>query len=372
MLSNNNNGALDGLPLSSCTDSSVELDDQFLVSNPLKDVDNHPTLLVSERVAAAEELNEEDEGITVEHAGGHQEGEQEEDMDRVEEEEERRQVTEMEQKQDTEAEKKHIAEEEYAEAEDDQTETEAVKVHVNEFTEENQREAEELADNTSTMPICSKPKEETAEAIAAEAVFAPAVVEKGSEPMASGIPQRPVKTGVPTHVQSHSLSAASMALKKKQAAENAAAAIKAAAVEIPETDSIANRIRIFGGAGPGRTIGHRRLGVRDMVQRYRNEEEKRHNEIAHVVRGHNDMEPHGVCNAYSFSTASRPLRSTPRRKMSHELSENETREFAKAFGGMVRNDDDCRTGVSQESVHSVKNAKNIFESLARTESGAQL
>lgn len=196
-----------------------------------------------------------------------------------------------------------------------------------------------------------------------------------TEKMATGVPQRAVLSGGPTAAQSRGLSAASLALKKKQAAENAAAALKAVAVDIPETDSISNRIRMFGGAAPTRTGGLKKCNVRDMVQKFKDVDEKSHEDIAHVVKGHNNAEPRGVCSAYSLSTASRPLRPTPLRKMSHELTENETRGITKMFGGMVNSasnssvsssgynrnsDENDRLSVSQESVQSVKNAKSLL------------
>lgn len=210
-----------------------------------------------------------------------------------------------------------------------------------------------------------------------------------TEKMASGVLQCAVPSGVPTATHARGLTAASLALKKKQAAENAAAVLKAVAVEIPETDSIANRIRMFGGAAPTRTGGLKKCNVRDMVQKFKDVDQKSHEDIAHVVKGHNNAEPRGVCSAYSLSTASRPLRPTPRRKMSHELAENETHGIVKMFGGMVNsasntsvssssgyskhNDENDRLGVSQESVKSVKNAKSLFENLARNEAaGAQM
>ncbi|KAF9127202.1 hypothetical protein BGW39_006046 [Mortierella sp. 14UC] len=204
-------------------------------------------------------------------------------------------------------------------------------------------------------------------------------------------PQRAVLSGVHTATQARGLSAASLALKKKQAAENTAVALKAITVEIPETDSISNPIRMFGGAAPTRTGGLKKYNVRDMVQKFKDVDKKSHEDITHVVKGHNNAEPLGVYSAYSLSTASRPLRPTPRRKMSHELVENETRGgIVKMFGGMVNssshpsvssssssgynwNDDNDRLGVSQESIQSVRNTKSLFENLARNEaSGAQM
>ncbi|KAI1316345.1 hypothetical protein EDD11_010059 [Mortierella claussenii] len=176
----------------------------------------------------------------------------------------------------------------------------------------------------------------------------------------------PVKTGMPTTAQARSLSAASLELKKKQAAEEAAAALKSLTIVVPKTDSIANRVKMFGGAAsPGHTGWLRRSGVRDIVRKYTNVEKKSQDTIAHVHRGHSDSEPRGVCSAYSLSTASRPLRPTSRCNMSHEQAENEARQVVKgALGGMARSDGG-RAGVSQESVCSVRNAKSMFETLAR-------
>ncbi|KAG0011917.1 hypothetical protein BGZ80_000333 [Entomortierella chlamydospora] len=147
-----------------------------------------------------------------------------------------------------------------------------------------------------------------------------------SEASASNIPNCAVKTRMPIPVQFRGLSTASLAFKK-QAAESAPAATKAVAVEIPETDSIASHIKIFGGANPTRSIGLKKLGVRDIVRKYKNVEEQSQDQIAHVVRGHNDSEPRGVCGVYSLSTASRQLLFTSRRKMCHEFGENDTKSY---------------------------------------------
>ncbi|KAG0332707.1 hypothetical protein BG000_009798, partial [Podila horticola] len=188
------------------------------------------------------------------------------------------------------------------------------------------------------------------------------------EKMSSGISECPVKSDMPTFTATRGLTAASLELKKKQAARNALAATRAMAVEIPEPDSISDRIKMFGGSNPGRvgTPIMRKLGVRDMVRKFKAVEELSQEEIAHVAKGH---ETGGVCSVYSLSTASRPvkaLRSAPRRKMSHELSEHEIRGIVKATvsGGFSRESDEDRVGVSQESVQSVRNAKSLFENLA--------
>ncbi|KAF9361010.1 hypothetical protein BGX26_006562 [Mortierella sp. AD094] len=316
--------------MSPCTDGSLGFDAQFLGSSSLKLNENHSYDSLHEETALEEHETSAafgDEGKEVEHETA---------------------IAEVEEEQETREEDVEIVE--LQESKEEECE---LSTAVEETKDEEDVAAHEHVHEQENSEV---------EGHAAE--------EDQSEVSASGIPNRAVKTGTPTPVQSRGLSAASLALKKKQAAENAAAAIKAVAVEIPETDSIANRIKIFGGANPTRSIGLKKLGVRDMVQKFKNVEEQSQEQIAHVVRGHNDSEPRGVCSAYSLSTASRPLRSTPRRKISHELSENETREVISKFGGMARNDDD-RMGVIQESVHSVKNAKSIFENLARAESGAQ-
>ncbi|KAI9241210.1 MAG: hypothetical protein BYD32DRAFT_406612 [Podila humilis] len=194
------------------------------------------------------------------------------------------------------------------------------------------------------------------------------------EKKVSEIPERPVTPGMPTNAATRGLSAASLALKKKQAAQNAAASTKAMAVEVPETDSILDRIKMFGGSHQSRigTPGGRKMGVRDMVQKYKDVEDLSQEEIAHVGRGHDAS---GVYNAYSLSTASRPvkaLRSAPRRKMSHEMGEHETRSIVKAtVSGHSDASEEDRIGVSQESVQSVRNAKSLFENLARSEGAHQ-
>lgn len=258
-----------------------------------------------------------------------------------------------------------------------------IEDHMESTQEEGEGDSEHLDVKEETKPEVVEASPTTATRSLSSPVSSTA-----TEKMATGVPQRAVLSGVPTAAQSRGLSAASLALKKKQAAQNAAAALKAVAVDFPETDSISNRIRMFGGAAPTRTGGLKKCNVRDMVQKFKDVDEKSHEDIAHVVKGHNNAEPRGVCSAYSLSTASRPLRPTPRRKMSHELTESETRGITKVFGGMVNSasnssvsssgynrysDENDRLGVSQESVQSVKNAKSLFENLARNEaSGAQM
>ncbi|KAK3809245.1 MAG: hypothetical protein J3Q66DRAFT_373526 [Benniella sp.] len=242
--------------------------------------------------------------------------------------------------------------------------------------EQDKRDVNGPSERTSTLIVAST-------AVAPEDANGTRTATVAPAKMASGVPNVPVKTGSNafTPSQARGLPAASLALKK-QAAEHAAA-IKAHAVEIPETDSIANRIKMFGGGvAAGRLTGQRKLGVRDMVRKFTDAGDQNLDEIAHVSRGHHEAEPRGFCGAYSLSTTSRPLRPVPHRKMSHELDENEMREIAKVLGGMARSEhpqqhqqqhsQQQQAGVCQESVQSVKNAKSLFESLARVESGAQI
>ncbi|CAO3570452.1 unnamed protein product [Mortierella alpina] len=248
--------------------------------------------------------------------------------------------------------------------EDIEQEDEEEQVTVQEEETVDQAVRTETALEVSSSCSEETPSEEEPKAPARAAVLKSTLKPK-EEPMASGIPNRPVRSGMPTHGQARGLSAASLALKKQQAAENAAAALKAMAVEIPATDSITNRIKMFGGANPNRPLGSRKLNVRDMVQKFKDVEDKNQDVIAHVAKGHNSAEPRGVCNVYSLSTASRPLRPTPRRKMSHELNEDEARDVLRSAVG--RRDVEEKVGVSQESVQSVRNAKSLFEGLARAE-----
>ncbi|KAK3831125.1 MAG: hypothetical protein J3R72DRAFT_495712 [Linnemannia gamsii] len=382
-----NSGSLDALPLSPCTNGSLGFGSQLLGGTLLRHVETSSTADLVEHTSTevaevAEQVNadndthsEEDIHTDERHVQEHTDEDEDEDVD----------VETVDEEVDALTEKVAVATS-LKDVEDDTQEEEE---------EEHEHETNDLEETTpevvkATPTPSARPTSSTVQ------VSTPTTTT--TEKMASGIPQRAVLSGVPTAAQSRGLSAASLALKKKQAAENAAAALKAVAVEIPETDSITNRIRMFGGAAPTRTGGLKKCNVRDMVQKFKDVDEKSHEDIAHVVKGHNDAEPRGVCNAYSLSTASRPLRPTPRRKMSHELAENETRAgIAKMFGGMVssssssshssvssssfstsagynRNDDNDRLGVSQESVQSVRNAKSLFENLARNEaaSGAQM
>ncbi|KAF9115484.1 hypothetical protein BGX27_007613 [Mortierella sp. AM989] len=370
-INNNFNGSLEALPMSPCTDGSLGFDAQFLGSSSLKLSESHSCDSLNEEtnvdvheasVASVDEVKRVGDETLVVAA----EEEVEEEMEEEDEGEEKAHEEEIETVELPETnDGKCVLTATVEEARNEEHEVVLEHVHEQESSEVEMHAAEDdengveaLTESTASM------------AVSCEDLIQSSDTTTNPEIAASSIPNRAVKSSIPTAAQSRGLSAASLELKKKQAAENAAAAIKAVAVEIPETDSIANRIKIFGGAATTRGIGFKKLGVRDMVQKFKNVEEQSQDQIAHVVRGHNDTEPHGVCSAYSLSTASRPLRTTPRRKMSHELSENETREVVSKFGGMAKNDDD-RMGVSQESVHSVKNAKSIFENLARTESGAQ-
>ncbi|KAF9352978.1 hypothetical protein BGX34_011864 [Mortierella sp. NVP85] len=196
----------------------------------------------------------------------------------------------------------------------------------------NERDINELSERTSILTIATAVAPEDANGSTTATVVAP-------EKMASGVPNVPVKTGgnAFTPAQARGPSDASLALNKKQAAEHAAAAIKAYAVEIPETDSIGSRIKIFGGVAGGRPTGQRKLGVRDMVRKFTDAGDQNLDEIAHVSRGHHNAEP-GFCSVYSLPTTAQPLRSVARRRMSHELDEDETREIVKVLGGMARSE----------------------------------
>ncbi|KAG0032207.1 hypothetical protein BGZ81_011462 [Podila clonocystis] len=319
-----NDGSLDILPLSPCTSGSLGLDHHFLGTVPLKVVENHSTSSLKES--------------------------------HVTQVEEKAVVVEIHEKEDEEKEggENHTKQRER---------TEHVKVEdIKEVTHDVPDVVEDLAENARELKITTMTRP------------TPAAASTPVEKMATGVPGHPIKSGMPPCAATRELSAASQALKKKQAAKIALAATKAMAAEVPETESISNRIKMFGGSNPGRVgaPGARRLGVRDMVQKFKNVEELSQEEIAHVAKGH---DARGVCSAYSLSTASRHtnmLRSAPRRKMSHELNEQETREIVKATvsGGYSRSIEEHRIGVSQESVQSVRNAKSLFENLARSE-GAQ-
>ncbi|KAG0033034.1 hypothetical protein BGZ82_006268 [Podila clonocystis] len=325
-----NDGSLDILPLSPCTSGSLGLDHHFLGTVPLKVVENHSTSSLKEsHVTQVEE-----KAVVVEV---HKKGDEKEDGEKKEGEDHTDHI----ERERT----KHVKVEDIKEV------THDVPDVVKDLTEN----ARELKITTTTRPT-------------------PAAASTPVEKMATGVPEGPIKSGMPSCAATRGLSAASLALKKKQAAEIALAATKAMAAEVPETESISDRIKMFGGSNPGRVgaPGARRIGVRDMVQKFKKVEDLSQEEIAHVAKGH---DARGVCSAYSLSTASRPtnmLRSAPRRKMSHELNEQETRGIVKATvsGGYSRASEEHRVGVSQESVQSVRNAKSLFENLARSE-GAQ-
>ncbi|KAF9332036.1 hypothetical protein BG006_005101 [Podila minutissima] len=394
-----NDGSLDALPLSPCTSGSLGLDHHFLSTVPLKVVENHSTLSLKESHA----IQAEEEAIVVEV---HEEEDEEEKVDEKEKEgeshtehvEHERTEHEYEEKHEEEMKEEEQAEEHIEEHveehEEEMKEEEQAEEHVEENAEEHTKEHAEEREEKSTHTETAAIKEEDVKKVTHDvhdvvedltkrthkfkvttvtpppAAAASASIEK----MASGIPERPVKARMPAYSATRELSTASLALKKKQAAESALAATKTMAVEIPVPESISNRIKMFGGSNPGRTVVPvaRKIGVRDIVQKYTDVEELRQEEIAHVAKGH---EARGVCSAYSLSTASRPvnaLRSAPRRKMSHELSEHEIRGIVKATvsGGFSRASEEDRVGVSQESVQSVRNAKSLFENLARSE-GAQ-
>ncbi|KAF9430036.1 hypothetical protein BGZ94_008562 [Podila epigama] len=344
-----NEGSLDVLPLSSCTSGSLGLDHHFLGTVPLKVVENRSTSSLKESLVTQEEQHAvvvvQDDAQAEVKDENEVEEEDEDNEDKEEEEEE------YEDEATLEATVGHhavVAHEEVKEEE------------VKDEVEDEVKDLIEKTDNLAVTTTSSNSEEQTVDAV--------------PEKIVSGIPQRPVRSAMPTHVAARGLSAASLALKKKQAAENAAAATKAMAVEIPETDSISNRIKMFGGATTNRsTCGGvvRKMNVRDMVRKFKDVEDLKQEEITHVSKGHAD--PRGVCSAYSLSTASRPanaLRPIPRRKMSHELADNETRAaVVRATVGGRHNFEDS-LGVSSESVQSVRNAKSIFESLGRSE-GAQ-
>ncbi|KAF9143709.1 hypothetical protein BGX30_014958 [Mortierella sp. GBA39] len=324
-----NTGSLDVLPLSPCTNGSLGFGSQLLGGTLLRHVETSSTAeLVEHTSTEVAEVAEEVNAETIEQ-------EVHTDNDRHHESEHENEVVDVE------------TVDEEVEA---LTEKVAAVTTLGDETEDHQETTQEEEERHSEH---LDEKEETK----------PEVVEASPTPA-----PRPLSS------------------PKKQAAANAAAALKAVSVDIPETDSISNRIRMFGGAAATRTGGLKKCNVRDMVQKFKDVDEKSHEDIAHVVKGHNNAEPRGVCSAYSLSTASRPLRPTPRRKMSHELTENETRGITKMFGGMdngvsnvsssgySRNsDENDRMGVSQESVQSVRNAKSLFENLTRNEaSGAQM
>ncbi|KAG0096681.1 hypothetical protein BGZ93_004145 [Podila epicladia] len=367
-----NDGSMNVLPLSPCTSGSLGLDHHFLGTVPLKAVENHSTSSLKEShviqaeekavVVEVHEREDEEKKVDEKEEENHTEHIEHECIEREYEREHEKELEEDVKQEEHEEEREKEREEESGEKAT-HTESAAVKEEdIKEVTHNVHDVVEDLIEKTHDFKVTT--------VIPPPAVAASVSIEK----MASGIPERPVKSGMPSYATTRGLSAASLALKKKQAAENALAATKAMAVEIPETDSISSRIKMFGGSNPGRTVvpSARKLGVRDMVQKYKDVEELSQEEIAHVAKGH---DARGVCSAYSLATASRPanaLRSAPRRKMSHELSEHETRGIVKAIvsGGYSRASEEDRVGVSQESVQSVRNAKSMFENLARSE-GAQ-
>ncbi|KAI8601333.1 hypothetical protein EDD21DRAFT_374746 [Dissophora ornata] len=409
MINNDDNRSLEALPMSPCTDGSLGFDHHFIASSTAKANDDNSSILVNEHVlATAEETNEGKNDVTEEHAMEHmhERGEdhamahiheksdltEEHAMEHMHEKSdltEEHSMEHMEKNGVTEEhavehkrEKSHVTEKhtpEHKEKEKEPVEemhqavghkTEEEAEHENEHENE---DIEEMTEMTCTMAVSSSitADSETTEVTFTTTSVAPAATTTKPKTMATEAPHCPVKSDASAAVQTRAFSNATLALKKKQAAEEATATTKTTSVNAPETDSIADRIKIFGGACTGRVV-YRKVGVRDMIKKYKDVEDKSHSEIAHVVRGHNESEPRGVCSAYSLSTASRPLRPTPVRKMSHEMANNETRQVVKSFGGMARHDEDDRLGVIQESVHSVKNAKSIFESLARSKSGAQV
>ncbi|KAF9962592.1 hypothetical protein BGZ72_000012 [Mortierella alpina] len=370
-----NDGSLDALPLSPCTDGSLGFGPEYLGTTSFKSLDTVTTDVAIEKTAAIGESKKDAETKSQEQddevrnkdekeetKGGEQEVEVEEIVataaNITREDSVLEDITEECEDQEEEN-KEDIEGEDKAEQAEEQ---ETVRL------EQAAPVIDDFVEIAATLDVSTLFSEEPA----SEKPVAPtrAAVLKSTrtsteEPMASGIPNRPVRSGMPTHAQARGLSAASLALKKKQAAENAAAALKAMAVEIPETDSITNRIKMFGGANSNRALGSKKLNVRDMVQKFKDVEDRNQDMIAHVEKGHNSAEPRGVCSAYSLSTASRPLRSTPRRKMSHELNEEEARQVLKS--AVTRRDADERLGVIQESVQSVRNAKSLFENMARGE-----
>ncbi|KAF9121170.1 hypothetical protein BG015_005892, partial [Linnemannia schmuckeri] len=307
-----NIGSLDVLPLSPCTNGSLGFGSQFLEGTLLKHVETLSTAELVEHTSTevaevAEEVNVEtlaQEG----HANDDKQHEQDQ-KDEVDVETVGYEVKALPEKISA------------ATSFDDETED-------HEETTQGEEEEEEHSGHLGEKEETKPEVVETPPTPAARP-FSSTLTAATTEKMATGVPQRAVLSSVPSATQARGLSAASLALKKKQAAENAAAALKGVAVEIPVTDSISNRIRMFGGAATIRTGGFKKCNVRDMVRKFKDVDEKSHEAIAHVVKGHNNAEPRGVCNAYSLSTASRPLRPTPRRKMSHELTENETRGSTK-------------------------------------------
>ncbi|KAF9081981.1 hypothetical protein BGX23_000232 [Mortierella sp. AD031] len=384
-----NSGSLDVLPLSPCTNGSLGFGSQLLGDTLLKQVETPSTAELVEHTSTevAEVAEKVRADTTTEHTEQeHTDKYHEQEIEKVDIETVDDEVESLTDK--VAAASVSTSSEEDMEQEQDDEEEEHVE-HNKTTTQDSEEETKPEVAMTPTPTPAPRPTSPSSSC--------PTVTV--AEKLASGIPNRPILSGMPTPAQSRGLSAASLALKRNQAAENAAAALEAVAVEIPETDSISNRIRMFGGSALNRTEGLKKCNVRDMVQKFKDVDEKSHEDIAHVVKGHNNAEPKGVCAAYSLAMASRqPLRPTPRRKMSHELAENETRAgVAKMFGGVVvnsssssssssssasasssghhysgRNDDD-RLGISQESLQSVRNAKGLFESLARNEpSGAQM
>ncbi|KAG0214056.1 hypothetical protein BGX28_002922 [Mortierella sp. GBA30] len=325
-----NDGPLDTLPISPCTDGSLGFGPEYLGTAPIKDVENPTCDSVIERTAVIADAKE----------GCNEEMSDKKQDDSIEE----------------------IANIEQPDAKDTAEVLEDEEQQEEESTAEKGIELKELTEKTVTLEVSTPyPRDDLTEEASLPVADAAILTPQANEPMASGIPNRAVRSGLPTHAQMRGLSAASQALKKKQAAENAAAALKAMAVEIPETGSISNRIQMFGGGNANRGLGSKKFNVRDMVQKFKDVEEKNHDEIAHVEKGHNNVDPRGMCSAYSLSTASRPVRPTPRRKMSHELTEEETRNLG------ARKHQDDRMGVVQESVQRVRNAKSLFENLARPE-----
>ncbi|KAG0255790.1 hypothetical protein BGZ95_005666, partial [Linnemannia exigua] len=331
-----NSGSLDVLPLSPCTNGSLGFGSQLLGGTLLRHVETSSTADLVEHTSTevaevAEEVNVDSDTLTGEDSHTDKRHVQEKHAD--EDEDEDVDIETVDEEVDVLTEKVAVA----TSLEDVEGDTQEEEEEGEEKEEQHENETDGSEETTPevvkfTPTPAARPESPTVQ-----------VSTSITEKMASGIPQRAVLSGTPTAVQSRGLSAASLALKKKQAAENAAAALKAVAVEIPETDSISNRIRMFGGAAQARTGGLKKCNVRDMVQKFK------------------------------------------------DLAENETRAgIAKMFGGMVnsssshssvsssssagynRNDDNDRLGVSQESVQSVKNAKSLFENLARNEaSGAQ-
>ncbi|KAF9390437.1 hypothetical protein CPB97_009265 [Podila verticillata] len=347
-----NDGSLDVLPVSPCTSGSLGLDHHFLGTAPLKVIDNHSTSSLKE--SHVTQVQEKAVVVDVRHEMEEEKKEEFQTEDTEHEREHEHDHAEHEEEYQEEA----NGEEREAEPVEGTTHVEAES--VKEVAHEVHNAVEDLAEKTHKLMVTT----------VTPPAAALALVE---EKKASEIPEQPAKSDMPTYAATRGLSAASLALKKKQAAQNALAATKTMAVEVPETDSISNRIKMFGGGNPGRIgVPHvRKMGVRDMVQKFKDVEDLNLDQIAHVAKGHDTP---GVCSVYSLSTASRPvnaLRSTPRRKMSHELSEHETRSIVKAtVSGYSRASEEDPIGVSQESVQSVRNAKSLFENLGRSE-GAQ-